>query len=136
MLVCACVETETEPSQQLARHFGAQPRYLIVDTQTLQTQIWTAASALCKGPCHCYQPPELRDIHFDAVLCHGIGHLVLQQMRRAQIPVYLTQERDLHLAIQELQSGLLNEAPRGRCLTMRRRAPRAQDEQPTSHLTH
>ncbi len=121
MKICISVRDAQADDLIISSHFGDSTHFVLIDSTTEEIQPFPAHGMSCRGPCRCYIP-DRQNGAFGAVICRAIGHRELLDLRRKDIPVYLTQETSPIEALQRWRENRLGLVLRSTCLKGRRKS--------------
>lgn len=115
MRICIPILLDEGLQSLTSDHFGAAPRFMVVDTETM-----ACCSASNRARTHehgtCDPLASLDREGLDGVVVRGIGGNALRRLQSAGIPVYLTTQPTVEAVLEALASGDLREAtPQSAC---------------------
>ena len=114
MRLCFSVNSELEGELAMPDHFGESSCFVVFDTVKESFAPYACDSMQCRGTCQCHLP-AMQPHAFDVVICRNIGARAFALLRRKQIDVYLTQERNATDALNIWRAQQLPVAKRGAC---------------------
>lgn len=120
MRICFSISDSHSENLSMPKHFGESAHFLLIDSDTGEAIDYPANALPCPGPCRCHIP-ERKDNAFDAVICRAIGHRELLDLKKKNIPVFLTTETSPHQALQQWRKNNLEQAMRSVCYKGRRK---------------
>jgi len=104
--LCIPTEDDTGLTARISDHFGSARWFTLVDSETGSTR---SVSNREHGhrPGTCDAAESISGLGVEAVVCFGFGRRAFQSMRRAGIPVYLTQSSSVGEAVEEFNMDIL-----------------------------
>ena len=106
MKLCIPTEDDTGLTGRISAHFGSARWFTLVDSETGTTRSVPNREHQHR-PGTCDAAESISGLGVEAVVCFGFGRRAFQSMRRAGIPVYLTQSSSVREALEEFNMDLL-----------------------------
>ncbi len=106
MKLCIPTEDDGGLAGRISDHFGSARWFTVIDIETGTTR---SVSNQEHGhrPGACDAAESISSLGVEAVVCAGIGRRAFHSMRRAGIPMYVTENSNVGEAVEEFRMDLL-----------------------------
>lgn len=107
MRLCIPTEDDAGLTARISGHFGAARWFTLIDSETGTTRS-VANREHGHRPGSCDAADSISGLGAEAVVCVGMGRRAFASMRRAGLPVYVTQSSTVGDAVAEFEMDILS----------------------------